>query len=167
MGAGGVLIDLYGKNGGGNEDGLGLASDPSGDNEIYSGVNGAKPQIVLDVSSLLGLTTGAQFFMNSTTDGENWIVLGILDNNSSFQVLSGADQGTHDLPNWGTYSRYGFVSLGTFPGPTFGNVLLGGLSVTQAVPEPNTWAMMLLGFGAVGFAMRRRRQTELTFRRAA
>ena len=130
-------------------------------------MNGAKPQIVLDVSSLLGLTTGAQFFMNSTTDGENWIVLGILDNNSSFQVLSGADQGTHDLPNWGTYNRYGFVSLGTFPGPTFGNVLLGGLSVTQAVPEPNTWAMMLLGFGAVGFAMRRRRQTELTFRRAA
>ncbi len=30
-----------------------------------------------------------------------------------------------------------------------------------AVPEPSTWAMMLLGFGAVGFAMRRRRQTGL------
>ena len=28
----------------------------------------------------------------------------------------------------------------------------------NAVPEPATWAMMLLGFGAVGFAMRRRRQ---------
>ena len=26
------------------------------------------------------------------------------------------------------------------------------------VPEPGTWAMMLLGFGAVGFAMRRRKQ---------
>jgi hypothetical protein len=26
------------------------------------------------------------------------------------------------------------------------------------VPEPSTWAMMLFGFGAVGFAMRRRRQ---------
>ena len=26
-----------------------------------------------------------------------------------------------------------------------------------AVPEPSTWAMMLLGFGAVGFAMRRRK----------
>ena len=28
-------------------------------------------------------------------------------------------------------------------------------STTTAVPEPATWAMMLLGFGAVGFALRR------------
>lgn len=26
-----------------------------------------------------------------------------------------------------------------------------------AVPEPTTWALMLAGFGMVGFAMRRRR----------
>jgi hypothetical protein len=31
----------------------------------------------------------------------------------------------------------------------------------QAVPEPATWAMMLLGFGGIGFAMRRRRQPAL------
>ena len=31
-------------------------------------------------------------------------------------------------------------------------------SVATAVPEPGTWAMMLLGFGAIGFAMRRRRR---------
>ncbi|WP_238941225.1 PEPxxWA-CTERM sorting domain-containing protein [Sphingomonas beigongshangi] len=30
---------------------------------------------------------------------------------------------------------------------------------TAAVPEPATWAMMILGMGAVGFAMRRRKQT--------
>jgi hypothetical protein len=28
-----------------------------------------------------------------------------------------------------------------------------------AVPEPATWAMMLLGFGAVGYSMRRRKAT--------
>ena len=27
----------------------------------------------------------------------------------------------------------------------------------NAVPEPGTWAMMLLGFGAIGYGMRRRR----------
>ena len=30
---------------------------------------------------------------------------------------------------------------------------------TGAVPEPGTWAMMLLGFGAMGVSMRRRRET--------
>lgn len=32
----------------------------------------------------------------------------------------------------------------------------------NAVPEPGTWAMMLLGFGALGFAMRRRKSSALT-----
>lgn len=37
----------------------------------------------------------------------------------------------------------------------------GTLTITEvgaAVPEPATWAMMLIGFGAIGFAMRRRKQ---------
>ena len=32
-------------------------------------------------------------------------------------------------------------------------------SPTGAVPEPGTWAMMLLGFGGMGIAMRRRRRS--------
>jgi hypothetical protein len=34
---------------------------------------------------------------------------------------------------------------------------------TGAVPEPATWAMMLMGFGAVGFSMRRARKTGRRF----
>ena len=45
--------------------------------------------------------------------------------------------------------------------------LSSGPANVGAVPEPATWATMLIGFGAVGFAMRRRKQAELTFRRAA
>ena len=37
------------------------------------------------------------------------------------------------------------------------SLTLGG----TAVPEPGTWAMMLMGFGAAGYAMRRRRKTLL------
>lgn len=33
---------------------------------------------------------------------------------------------------------------------------------TPPVPEPGTWAMMLLGFGAIGFALRRRRSRTAT-----
>lgn len=35
---------------------------------------------------------------------------------------------------------------------------------TGAVPEPATWAMMILGMGAVGFAMRRRHKVATTVR---
>jgi len=35
------------------------------------------------------------------------------------------------------------------------------VTVSPAVPEPATWAMMLLGFGAAGFVLRRRRAPVL------
>ena len=38
---------------------------------------------------------------------------------------------------------------------------------TPAVPEPATWAMMLIGFGATGFAMRRTRRKLPAFAQLA
>jgi hypothetical protein len=35
--------------------------------------------------------------------------------------------------------------------------------VSSAVPEPTTWAMMLVGFGAVGFAMRRKPKVAVSY----
>lgn len=47
-------------------------------------------------------------------------------------------------------------------GVSRGNGSYGGnATFTPAVPEPATWGMMLLGFGAMGFAMRRKRQPVL------
>ncbi|MGR6327713.1 PEPxxWA-CTERM sorting domain-containing protein [Sphingomonas sp. XXL09] len=37
-------------------------------------------------------------------------------------------------------------------------------TVAAAVPEPATWALMILGMGAVGFAMRRRKNVNMTVR---
>lgn len=44
-----------------------------------------------------------------------------------------------------------------------GNGSYGGNAtfMPAAVPEPATWAMMLLGFGAIGFSMRKRRRPTL------
>lgn len=37
----------------------------------------------------------------------------------------------------------------------------GSITIVSAIPEPGTWLMMLLGFGAIGFALRRRRGPKL------
>lgn len=52
---------------------------------------------------------------------------------------------------------------GTFSFTGFSN---GTLTVSQvaaaAVPEPATWAMLIAGFGGIGFAMRRRAKVRTT-----
>ena len=48
-----------------------------------------------------------------------------------------------------------FLSVGT-PGGSPPTALLDGVSLTVAVPESSTWVMMLVGFSAVGAAVRRR-----------
>lgn len=53
------------------------------------------------------------------------------------------------------------LSYSVAGGPSYGADRLGTFSAAAAgaVPEPATWAMMLFGFGSVGFALRRRRDT--------
>lgn len=88
---------------------------------------------------------------------------------SSLSLLAEDDDsgaGVLSLINFTTTQtgRYA-IALGGFGGGS-GNYSLslnGNTgSVQNAVPEPATWAMMLLGFGLVGGAMRSRRRQKLT-----
>jgi hypothetical protein len=41
--------------------------------------------------------------------------------------------------------------------------VLDNVSLAAVVPEPSTWALLILGFGAIGFAMRRCEKVCLTY----
>ena len=68
---------------------------------------------------------------------------------------SWADWGTTDFKiDWvGSQRNYDLVSL--------------AIPLNTAVPEPATWALMLLGFGGIGVAMRRGRRRSSTLMQVA
>ncbi len=134
---------LYGKNDGGDENGLGLTSDPSGDHEITVG-----QFIQLDVTSLEGLTIS--FIMNSSTSPDAWKVF---ESSTAFatsgsSTVTGTNESSHTITITSGMKYLDFTA-------TDGNVLLNSISYT-ATPEPVTLA--LTGSGLVGlFLLRRRR----------
>jgi hypothetical protein len=81
----------------------------------------------------------------------------------SLAVIDGADLLLNDANDFtDTISRYlspGYYEIGMYTDspydPQF--TIHFNTPVSGIVPEPDSWAMMLLGFGAVGFASRRRR----------
>jgi hypothetical protein len=150
---------LFGKEAGGDEVGLGLNDDPSGEHEL----NG-RNWIQLNVTNAVAdHVTGLSFIMDSVTGctalpcrtGDSWRVFGsnsATSLGSQLPGLIGFDEGvSHSLPTGFDFINFQAVT---------GNVLITSLSGT--IPEPSTWAMMLLGFaglGYVGFRKARARST--------
>jgi hypothetical protein len=153
---------LYGKNLGGDEIGLGMTNDPTGQHEIYFG----KGFVQLDLNALVGKVKANSIFaaFDSTTGGEQWTIYGsntagtigsaTLPTTKTL-IGSGGTESVNTLLTGG-YRYYDFVSTVAAGGTSGGNVLLKSLTVTP-VPEPSAWALMLVGFGGLGAMSRRRR----------
>jgi hypothetical protein len=145
---------LFEKNGGVGETGLGLTNDPNvGQNEI----NGSN-LIRIDFTNAKNAgVTNFDFQFGSSTAGESWLVFASNSSNSGFvQVASGNDELVHTLV--GVPFNFYYFKEDTSTGLPADNVLLAEVSGVAAVPEPGTWAMMLLGFVGLGFAFRQSRR---------
>lgn len=101
----------------------------------------------VDLASAFNLTVGSQYRIAGTTEGnDGWV----------FQAQNIA---TNGISYDGSYFQNG--SSLAFPAIQASDreyMTVNFLTAAGAVPEPSTWAMMLLGFGAIGFATRRRRE---------
>lgn len=79
---------------------------------------------------------------------------------SPWTLTKSFDNGTSEFWNFGpaalTSGEYTLVINGTVAQGQSGS--LGGSVTIAAVPEPATWAMMLLGFLGIGLVMTRRRR---------
>lgn len=63
-------------------------------------------------------------------------------------------------PSWGNFPLFAFWTDGSlFSGTVGGTYYYAdfGMATVSAVPEPSTWAMMVLGFAGVGFMAYHRR----------
>lgn len=84
--------------------------------------------------------------------------VGLTNLNLTYTILSGTGAFT------GATGSFGGIATADVRGrsptaPLFKLNFTGNLSA-PALPEPGTWMMMLLGFGSIGFAMRRNRREQ-------
>ena len=97
-------------------------------------------------SIVLGTSSPGVTFDSATLSGMgNTYTLGFFPDDTSLKLW----------PTQISAGEYVFSFTG-HAGPS--GTLTGNLTISQALPEPGTWAMMLLGFGAIGLTVRSRRR---------
>lgn len=114
-----------------------------------------------NLSSVTGISGPLQFFANTTFPGSGNIEACFNGGNncSAANGQAGSFSGGFTLNFTGSapFTLNDFVDrYASVGGP--GGQSVEGHPFIPGVPEPATWAMMLLGFGGIGMAMRRRRR---------
>lgn len=142
-------IDLYGKNSGGDEIGLGLSRMPDNEIQTYNFVQ-------LDVTSLHSLNLFDAFLsIGSVQNGEGWKLYGsnTLGTLGTLLLSSSQDLGTTNIMS--DVMNYDYLSIQA----SSHDVLLSALTVdynTTRVPEPASF--LLLGSGVLGLAGKLRKR---------
>lgn len=145
--------------------GVGGAAAPPGDNSKY---NSTQPGSPFTLTALNGKSlTSFSFYMGSPDDGAGFY------NQLDFAVKGGPTLSRKGTNIWGGNQIFsgnqsqGFMITYTFDTDSVTSLKFSqvgspafefdNISGVLAVPEPTTWAMMILGFGAAGSMIRRRR----------
>lgn len=143
----------------------------NGDTRFIFGNNDTLSSLIIKLGSISDLVSfGATFSstdrvpsvfgVSTSLDGMNFTPVGaILDPNAT--VSGGSSSLLTGAPVSALYVEYFFGgAIGSNGFPNGAGVSEVFASVA-AVPEPSTWAMMLLGFGGLGLMLHRRRRQAL------
>jgi len=153
-------VQLFGKGGGGDENGVGLTNDLSGENEITPG---SFIQLSLANINFLANSVNMSFLADSTTTGDTWQVFGSNTAGSLGATLLASCVGSdgpgnpcEQLTTINGAGNFKFLDVTA----EMGNVLLSEVD-TRAIPAPIVGAglpgLILAGGGLLALARRRRK----------
>jgi len=114
----------------------------------------------LNFDVLANSQVSSKFFANTDIDFSSILLDGFAFTNTSTDASTGTEVWELLLPVSLLAGNHQITVNGNVVGTRKAGSYVGNMNISP-VPEPATWAMMLLGFGAVGFAMRRRRRPAL------
>ena len=122
-------------------------------------VTGSTPTLTFSPDFTFNLLAGSSYYFGIISDSA--LDVGII-NTGAITLTQNGLTATGSNSNYSNFASPAFVGLA---GASINLVLLG--TQTGAVPEPATWMMMLIGFGAIGWSVRRGRKSAQGLAKAA